>query len=298
MTTEFGFDDAGTVKNNAVELFKQSKSNQKDRVCIIAFKKISDTIIAKKAKEAGAPLSEAEKAEVIKKIDEKLAEKLKKSVSELTEVDRLDLQKVRFAFDWTHYKDGVGTIKCLSEREGATVTKAKTCCTSIGDAEQTIGTVIMTYPVNEDGTVDEQLLSQMKYVNFHVWKLSTKKYKSVETAYKDAMSDGRNLIDLHVKLDGEVKFQKQLITAASTPPWAKEGFNPEVRNTILEAGLRYWKHVGNNLGFAMSHDKLLEKLGKSPSALAGEAADDKPKLQSSYDDMLGLENRQYLRNRA
>ena len=283
---EFGFEESKVIKTNAVEQFKQTRSGEKTRVSIISLKKYSDGILAEKAKEKGSPLTDMEKAEYIAKIDKKIAEQLNKSVDDLTEVDRLNIKSPRFAFSYTHYNEAVGTIRCLSKYEGNTVVRPEICCNKFGDAGQTVGMVVMTYPVKDGLEVDMDLLTARKYVNFYIWKMSAQKFKKVEDAYREARGDDKFTIDLNVVLDGDPKFQKQQISAGSSAVWTRLPANSETRAWILDQGLRMWKHVSSQLGFEMKADKISEKLGLSSGGHGGAAGADMPKLVSSYDDLI------------
>ena len=291
---EFGFDDAKIIKTVGVETFKQNRPGEKHRISVISFKKFHDEVLIRKTREKGSALTDEEKAGLLLKIDQKLAEQLKKPVEQLTEADRLDIKKPKFSVAFTHFHDGVGTIRCLSKYEGSTMVKPELCCDKFGDADQKVGCVIMTYPVDEKFQVDADLLKMRKYTNFHIWVLSAKKFRKLEAAYTDARNDKRDVIDLRVTLDGDPKFQKQQIEAASTAFWAREDCDAEIRSWILDQGLRAYKHVAQNLGFEMKLDKLMEKLsqlpgggGGSPSTqISSGAQADTPKLVSSYEDLL------------
>lgn len=283
---EFGFDDAKIIKSQSIDKFQQAKPGQRDRISIVSFKKFHDVVLATKAKEKGAPLTDEEKATYIAKIDAKLAEQLKKPVAELTEVDRLDIKSPRFGVAFTHFGEGVGTIRCLSRYEGSTLVKPEICCEKFGDADQTVAVVIMTYPVDNDGKVDLDLLKARKYTNFYIWKMSSKKFKKLEAAYADARNDNRFTIDLRVTLDGDPKYQKQVIEAASGATWAREDMDPSIRTWVLEQGLRAWKHISNHLGFEMTKDKLIERLSAGPVHSLGDASADTPKLVSGYDALI------------
>jgi len=279
---DFGFDDANVVKTKSVELFKQSKPGERHRVSIISFKTHHDIVLARKVRERGADLSMDEKKELFEKIDQKIADELEKPVSELTDADRLDIRSPRFSFSFTHYKDGIGTIKCLSKYEGSTLVEEEICCKHIGEPSQKIGTVIMTYPVDDRGQVDMELLMKKKYTKFYVWTFSPKKFKQLESTYADARSDGKTTVDMRVTLDGDPRYQKQIIESAGTAAWAKKNVDPEIRKWILEMGLKLHKSVPYNLGYGMKKEELIEKLGLSVGESGEEEA---PKLVSSYDDM-------------
>lgn len=283
---EFSFDDGKVIKNNAVDLFKQTRSGEKTRLSLISFKKFSDGVLASKARDKGAALTDAEKADFIAKVDKKLAEQLGKPVEALTEVDRLDIKAPRFAFAYTHYRDGVGSVRCASKYEGSNVVRPELCCNKLGDADQTVAAVIMSYPVKDGMQVDEELLAARKYVNFYIWRMSAKKFRKLEDAYKEARGDDKFTIDLIVTLDGDPKYQKQQIVPGSNAVWAKGKLDSEARNWVLDQGLRMWKHVPNNLGYEMKMDKLAEKLGMGSPSLSGGDATEAPRLVSSYDDLI------------
>ena len=287
---EFGFDDGKVIKTQGVDAFKQGKPGEKSKISIIAFKRYHDGVLAQKARDKQGPLTDEEKADFISRVDTKLAANLKKEVKDLTEVDRLDIKSPRFSFAFTHFNDGVGTIRCLSRHEGTTLVRPELCCDKFGDADQTVATVIMQYPVDDNFQVDAEDLVRRKHTKFFIWKLSAKKFKKVEGTYIDQRNDGRPVIDLNVTLDGDPKFQKQLIESASTAFWARDGFDPGTRAWILDQGLRAYKYVQNSLGFDLSKEKLIEKLGgqaQSAAALSsGEASAEQPKLIGSYDDLL------------
>lgn len=283
---EFGFDEGTVIKNQGIDRFKQNRSGEKNRVSIVSFKRVHDGIFVAKGKEKGSPLTDSEKMELTAKIDKKIAEQLGKSVEDLIEVDRLDIKAPKFAFAWTHYRDGLGSIRCLSQYEGKNVVKPELCCNKMGDADQTVGMIIMTYPVKDGVQVDEDLLNAKKYVNFYVWRMNAKKFRQIEDAYKEARGEDKFTIDLIVTLDGDPKYQKQVITPGSSAVWAKGKMESEIRSWALDQGLRNWKHVSSNLGFDMKMDKLREKLLGGGSSSQSNQEAEQPKLINSYDEFL------------
>ncbi len=288
---EFGFEDAKVIKNQGVDQFKQSIPGQTNRISVVSFKMYHDGIIAEKTREKGSSLTDAEKAEIIAKVDNKLAEKLGKKVEELTQVDRIDVKNPRFAFAYTHYKEGIGTIRCLSKYEGGTLSEPALCCKKIGDADQTVGAVIMVYPSDREGNIDEDIFRSKKMTEFNTYKMASKKFKKVESAYKDGREDKKFTIDLKVKLDGEVKFQKQEISTGANAVWCRDDMDPMIRQWVLENGIRAWKHVSGVLGFEMKKETLAEKLGGGGGSLgsgSGSASASLPQAQKTYDDLLGL----------
>jgi hypothetical protein len=288
---DFGLEDSKIVKASGAELFKQSKSGEKHRVSVISFKRYHDGILAKKAAEKKAPLTDQEKADLTAKIDENLAKQLQKDIKSLTEVDRLDWKAPRFSVAFTHYNADVGTIRCLSKYEGATVTHSELCCERFGSADQSVATIIMTYPCDENLQVESDILKARKMTNFFIWRMGSKKFKKLEATYIDAKNSKVDIIDVKVTIDGDPKYQKQTIEiCAGAAFWAREDTSPEVRGWILDQGLRLHRHVSSNLGFEITKDKLIEKLGaatQSNAALSsGESAAATPKSVPSYEDLL------------
>lgn len=283
---EFGFDDAKVIKTAACETFKQSRPKEVSRICLIAFKKHSDVILVQRAREAGKPLTDAEKADLLAQVDTALSKKLGKPIDQLTEADRLDTKQPKFKFGFTHYRDGVGTIQCKGKYENGNLVQPAVCCDKMGDADQAVATVILQYPMDSDGQVDVELLKLHKYTSPYIWKLGSKKFKRLESVYVDARNDGQWTLDLKVELDGDAKYQKQVIQRASSAYWALDGTDPAIRNWVLEQGIRNWKYVQNNLGFDMQMSTLLEKLGQPQLASGQHESADKPQLQANYNSLI------------
>jgi hypothetical protein len=288
---DFGFDDANIIKISNADVFKQSKNGEIARVSLIWFKTHHESYLKKETIKKGGPLTNEETAALFEKIDKKLAEKLNKSIEQLTEVDRLNIGEPKFKMNRVHYKEGLGTIKCLSRYEGSTIVKAEECCNRLGDADQRIGTVIMTYPIGDEEQIDFDLLNAKKYTKFWIYVLAPKKAMTIKSCYDEAKREGGDVIDLKVKLDGDPKFQKQIITGTRSAGWAKDTTNPEIKNWILEQGLRLQKYIVQNLGYDMKVETMLEKLGAGQSSSYTQNRQDSggeaPKqMVQSYTDLL------------
>ncbi len=288
---DFGFEESSIIKPTGVELFKQTRSGEKNKVSVIAFRTYFESESRKRAKERGEALNEQEKSELVIRIDQKLSEKLGKEISALTAVDRLDIMSPKFWMAFTHseYREdgkGIGTIKCLSKYEGNNCIKPEACCDKFGDAEQRVGTVVLVYPVDDSGQVDGELLKARKYTRVNVWVMNSKKFGKLDGTYKDARADNSPVIDLSVTLDGDAKYQKQVIERASSAFWARQNADADVRHWVLDQGVRAQKYIEPNLGFKMSKEKLLEKLHGTTHAISGAAGESAPKLQSGYDSLL------------
>ncbi len=281
---DFGFEESKVIKPSGIERFKLSRSGEIARISIVSFKRYSDTKIAQKAKEKGAPLTDEETADIIAKIDAKLKEKLGRDA--LTEVDRTDIQSPRFSFSFTHYDERVGGLRCLSKYQGMNVVKQDLCCEKFGDAEQTIATVVMVYPTNRDGSIDMDYLKARKNIDFQVLKMTAKKFKKIESVYADSRQAEEGVIDLKLTLDGDPKYQKFTIDTGRVAAWARKDADEELRTWVIEQGIRCHKYVKNELGYEMSREKLVEKLNASGSQSTAETNADKPRVQGSYNKLL------------
>jgi hypothetical protein len=281
---EFGFEESKVIKPSGIERFKLGKPGEIARVSIVVFKTYADVIVAQKQKEKGAPLTDDEKTDIIAKVEAKLKAKLEKA--ELTEADRMDIQSPRFGYAFTHYDDRVGGLRCLSKYQGANVVKQELCCEKFGDAEQTIATIVMIYPTNRDGSIDTDYLKAKKNIDFQTLKMTAKKFKKIESTYNDSRQNEQSVIDLKLTLDGEPKYQKYLIESGQTAMWARKDTDPELKNWVIEQGIRCSKFIKNELGFEMSREKLVEKLNAAGSQSTAETNADRPKVQGSYNKLL------------
>lgn len=281
---EFSFEDSRVIKPSGMEKLKLGRPGEVARVSIVSFKKYTDSIIAQKSREKEAPLSDDEKAAIIAKVEAKLKEQLGKA--ELTEADRTDIMAPRFSVAFTHYDDRVGGLRCLSKYQGANVTKAELCCEKFGDADQTIATVVMLYPLNRDHSVDMDYLKARKNIDFQILRMTSKKFKKIEGVYADSRQNEMGCIDLKLTLDGEPKFQKFLIESGQTALWARKDADPELRAWVIDQGIRSHKYVKNELGFEMSREKLVEKLNAAGSSSTPATEADKPKIQGGYGKLL------------
>ncbi len=281
---DFGFEESKVIKPQGIERLKLSRNGEIARVSIVSFKKYSDVIIGQKQREKGEALTDDEKTAILAKVEAKLKEQLGKT--ELSEADRTDIAVPRFSFSFTHYDDKVGGMRCLSKYVGQNVTKAELCCEKFGDAEQTIATVVMLYPTNRDGTIDEDYLKAKKNIDFQILRMTAKKFKKIESTYKDAVANDTPVIDLKLTLDGDPKYQKFVIESGNTAMWARKGADPELRNWVIEQGIRCHKYVKNELGYELSKEKLIEKLNGASMSSTSETNADKPKLQAGYGKLL------------
>jgi hypothetical protein len=298
---QFGFDDAEAVVNTELPVFLQSASERKSRISVISFKSHVQVWIDKFVAENKALPSTDEINEQRKKIDEKLADHLKKPVDELTEVDRLNIQVPAFASAMVHYKQGVGSVQCLSKWEKGSRVTNEICCDRMDEPKQKIGCAIAHY-VGLDENLDPNMdvLRLKQGLKFNAWMMNPSKYTSVKVSYNDGRRQLREMeentgkklpavFDLRCELDGDPKFQNQKLSHMGCK-WAHSTVPKEVQNFVLAQGLKIFKMLekGNKqMGYEISKEKLAEKLS-SGSSSSGSSQDtaDKPQLNSNYDELI------------
>jgi hypothetical protein len=283
---EFGLDNSKIIKAAGCEAFKQSRTGEQSRITIVAFETHHNLVLKSKEKEKGSPLTDAEKAEYIAKVNAKLSEHLKKPIEQLTEADKQDVRAPKFAFAFTHYQEGIGTIRCLGKYENGVLVKPGLCCERMGDTEQTVGTVVLQYPLDSsnDNALDMDLFRMKKQTAAYIWKLGSKKCKKLLAVLNEQRNENRPTIDLRIELDGEVKYQKQNIHFVSSAAWCREDVAPDLKQWVIEQGLKNWKYVDGSLGFKMTADRLVERLGGGNTQISDEAA--KPALHAGYSNLL------------
>lgn len=298
---QFGFDDADAVINTELPIYQQSASEKKSRISVISFKTHLQVWIDKFISENKAAPSTEEINEQRKKIDEKLSAHLSKPVDELTEVDRLNIQVPAFASAMVHYKQGVGSVQCISKWDKGSRTTNEICCERMEEPKQKIACSIVNYvALNDDLEPNMDVLRLKQGMKFNAWMMNPSKYTSVKVSYNDGRrqlremeeNTGRKLpavFDLKCELDGDPKFQNQKLSHMGCK-WAHSSIPKEIQNYVLAQGLKIFKLIekGNKqMGYEISKEKLIEKLSSgSSSSSSSSASDDRPQLNSDYDALI------------
>jgi len=213
------------------------------------------------AKKSGATLSREDLEKVAKDALAKKAAGLKKSVDELTAVEKLDTSQVKFRKFTAHYKDGVGYVLSRLGRDGA---DADTAWKSLGDPKNYFTTVVLFYPCDKDGNLPKKdgELDKSRIVNdWYIlpWRFGPKTIDSIWSVNKGLRSNDLTIADQDLILKCENSdFQNFKITAAGKSTWRK---SPELMRRVLEkAALLYEKLVPFR---EMSTADLKIKLGMS-----------------------------------
>jgi hypothetical protein len=142
---------------NQLEWFKGDKGRTY-RISLLYFHPIEASIIRrarKKAKTEGVELTKDQAIALVKQALTKRAEELGKAVDQLTPVDKLDLNHVRFKKVLAHYKEGVGYALSRLGKDGP---EADKIWQMMGDQKKYFCTVALIYPTKPQGQVIKEQL--------------------------------------------------------------------------------------------------------------------------------------------
>jgi len=153
-----GEEDKKHARSNQLEWFKGEKGRTY-RIALLYFNPIEATIIKlarRKAKEEGVELTKDQAVSMVTTAIAKRAEKLGKAPDQLTTVDRLDIDHVRFKKVLAHYKENVGYALSRLGKDGADADKI---WQMMGDQKKYFTTVALIYPSKSDGKIVKERLA-------------------------------------------------------------------------------------------------------------------------------------------
>lgn len=252
-----GDEDKGKVGNKA-EWYKGEKGRT-DRVALVYFNNIQTSVLrrALKAKPELGGDKEAQKTVVMGAMN-KLAEKLGKSLDQLSPADMLDTSEARFKTAAASYKEGVGYVewpKRLSAEEEKVWKK-------LGEKRDYVFTVLLQYPTDREGELDKERLAK----NWRVlpWRFAPDKYDVLRKINKGLSESGSTIagVDLHFACT-DTNYQKLTITQAGPCVYLK---NEKFRQVVLEKAIGLYDKLTLR---QLTTDELREKLGLGPAPSAG-----------------------------
>lgn len=249
--------------SNRTEWFKGDKGRCY-RVALVYFHAVdlcAVTTAKAVAKKASKTLSLEEVEKIAKDAISKKAELLKKKVDELTAVEKLELNQVKFRKFSAHYKDGVGYVLSRLGRDGVEADKA---WNSLGDPKNYFSTVALFYPCDKDGNLPRKgdELDKGRIMNdWYVmpWRFGPKNYESIWTVNKGLRSNDLTIADQDLILKCEnADYQNFKITGGGKATWRKA---PELQRRVLEKAIPFYEKL---IPFReMSTADLQIKLGMS-----------------------------------
>lgn len=164
-----GEEDRKHATTNRVPWFKGEKG-KKYRVSLVYFNPLAVSV-AKAALKKDPGIDKDRIREIVKARFAKRAEELEKSVDELQDYEKLDLNNVRFKKILAHYKQGVGYVLSRLGKDGA---EADAVWKMMGDLKTYFTTVLVVYPTGNNGAViKEQLGSNSTIIP---WRISSRVY--------------------------------------------------------------------------------------------------------------------------
>lgn len=265
-----GDEDKGKVGNKA-EWYKGEKGRT-DRVALVYFNNIQTSVLrrALKAKPELAGDKDAQKAVVMGALN-KLAEKLGKSLDQLSPADMLDTSEARFKTASASFKEGIGYVewpKKLSAEEEKVWKK-------LGEKREYVFTVLLQYPTDREGELDRERLAK----NWRVlpWRFAPDKYDVLRKINKGLTESNSTIagVDLHFACT-DTNYQKITITQAGPCVYLK---NEKFRQVVLEKAIGLYDKLTLR---QLTTDELREKLGLGPAASAagGDTGEDFSNLLS------------------
>lgn len=256
-----GDDDKNKVKSNQTEWYKGEK-NRTDRVAIVNFN-THDVVQLRKALKAKPDMTEEQKALIIRKVREKLAEKHNKAVDQLEEVDLLDLSEARFKMAEGYFSKtpGVGYVE---HPKGQLSADDLRVWGKLGEKKSYVVTLLLIYPTDREGEVEMDRLSKFQ---LKPWRMSPEKYEVLRKINRGLLEGGGNIAatDLHLSCT-DTTYQKITVTQAGPAIYLR---NDQMKRMVLAKAIPLYKKL--NPFRAMSTDDLREKLGMAPAHNAGVA---------------------------
>ncbi len=283
-----GEEDRGKVQSKRADWYKGVK-DRTDQVALMCFNSIEEKLIrkaaAQKAEEGKGELTDAQIVALRKKAIEMAAKNAGKTdLSQVTEVDMLDLNDPRFKIYELIFDEREG-FKFIVSRKGKDGPEADAVWTRLPASETKVTTLLFQYPTNQEGDVDEaRIQSSGKLVP---WKAGPDKFQKIVALSKGCLKNGFSLstqdLSFACKDSG---FQKLDIALAGPALWLKQG--EAFKHRILTQAIKMYPTLIP--GKEWTTDQLREKLGLGASAatsatsgtVAGVASEEAPADYSDY----------------
>jgi hypothetical protein len=264
-----GEEDKGKVNSNQVEWYKGEKGRT-DRVALIYFNNVRQTVLRKAIKQKPDLTKEQQKAVVIQVL-QKLAESKNKTVDQLDAVDELDLTEARFRTFSSSYKQGVGYVewpKKLSAEEERVWKK-------LGDKKDYVSTLLLVYPTDKEGEIVRERLATGWTVK--PWRFPAKIYDAIRKINRGQAESGNSVASLDLTISCEdTQYQKLQILPAGPSIYLK---NDKLKRMVLEKAVTMYDKL--NPFRQLTTDELREKLGLGGGSTGGGSSE-----SSDFSDVL------------
>lgn len=186
LENDIGLDpeDRAKVRTNRLDWYKAEK-DRTDRIALVYFHTI-DVSAVRIAVKKNPAMSADEKVAVGKAALEARAKELKKSVDQLTAVDKLNLSDVRFKRFSAHYGQDVGYVISRLGKDGQ---EADEVWKRLEEPKDHFTTLVLVYPTDREGEVNKELLRAGNW-RLMPWRFSADRYLQILKRNKGLTSNG------------------------------------------------------------------------------------------------------------
>ena len=255
-------DDKVHGKTDQLEWFRGDKGRSY-RAALVYFHPIEASALKrarKLAKDKGETISREQGIAIIRKAIAARAEQLGKQPDQLTDIEKLDLDHVRFKKIWAHYKEGFG-FAC--SRMGLDGPEADKVWEMLGDRKKYFTTVLLLYPCKSDGSFDKSRFSEWHVVP---WRFSTGIYNQFHDSVDSLRANELTIADQDLVLTcTNPDFQQFKIKTVGKALWRRD---EKFKQMVLESAHRLYEKL---VPFReMSTEDLKIKLGLATAATAGD----------------------------
>jgi len=253
--SDLGLDeeDRKAAKSDSdIEWYKGQKGKT-DRASIIYFHPVNVAAVAK-ARKKSPGLSKDELVKIGEKALADRAESLKKTVDQLTAVERLDLTDVHFKKFTSHF-GGEGIGYTLS-RLGKGTAEEDEVWKKLEPPKTHFSTLLIIYPTNRKGEIDKT-----NFANWTIkpWRFSSKRYDLIWKVNMGLVRNGASIADQDLLLEcKDDKFQQIEPSADGPATWRK---SEKFKQIVLDKAVGFYDKL---VPFReMTTQQLREKLGLS-----------------------------------
>lgn len=267
--------DVGGTKQ---EWLKMTKKGQVIRCAFVYFHTCDKNAVraaVKAARKGGKKMTREEITGVANQALTKRAEELKKSVDQLSPIDKLDIAVAHFKAMKAHYQEGLGYTISRLGKDGA---EADAVWKRLSEPKTYFSTLLLLYPTNNEGALDKaSLAEQIKSGKLELapWRFSSRVYDDIWKLNDGLRENNLSLASQDIKLEcKETQYQNISVSFAGAALWQK---NDTFKTHVLTSAAKMYEKL---IPFReMTTDQLRAKLGLGGSATEDISAD-------SFQDML------------
>lgn len=262
---DVGLDQTSKPSNDR-DLWLKMTKNQTLRASFVYFHPVDLNAVSKHrmdARQRGETPSAADLRAIAQKALEQRAQALSKSVDALTQVDRLDLNEVRFKRFQASYQQGLGFV---INRKGQDGPDADAVWAKIEAPKAYHSTLLLVYPTDRAGNIDKDRLATDW--NLVPWRFGKRVWEDIWKLNAGLQDNGMGLHSQDIKLEcKDDKYQNIAISFVGPALWQK---SDKFRNVVLAKAIPMYQNL---IPFReMTTDQLRAKLGLGGPAVSDVSA--------------------------